>query len=235
MGTKILWYSRPEGGREGSMHRALLLTALVLAMLRPSVGWADQPASHPSFAAPTPPAAAALPSSGEPERASSSYLSLGTDLSPWFLEGFSAIAGFEPAGAPRWRVSVELWRMRLPSFAVNLASANRDKGFAHTIMFASAVYVDRELGDSGLHAGAVFNTMSARIERAGDTQTIPIVEALGRVGYRFLPMGPSGLYLDPWLGAGPQVPLARLPTLAGERYALFPVQFIGTLHAGWRF
>lgn len=162
-------------------------------------------------------------------------ISLGSDVSPWFLGGFSGLAAVEPSALPDWRFSAELWSMELPRFAVELPAGNRDQGFTHDVRLAGALYVDRALGGSGLHAGGIVNVMRARIRRAGEQGDLTIGELLARIGYRWLPLGPRGPFVNPWLGAGPQWPLTERPTLAGRRYALFPVQVLATVHAGWRF
>lgn len=156
---------------------------------------------------------------------------LATDATPWFLHGFSAIVSHEPT--PRDRVSLEVWSMRLPSFAVELARDNVDQGFRHDVRLAGAIYYDRSFG--GLHVGGFVNLMRARITRGAEQGDVTIAETIARVGYRFLPMGPHGLSIDPWIGLGPQLALGPLPTLEGRRYALFPVQVLGTVHLGWRF
>jgi hypothetical protein len=163
------------------------------------------------------------------------YVSLATDVSPWFLDGFSVIAGVEPAAAPRWRFSVEVWSMQLPTFAVELAAANRGKGFTHDVRLAGALYADRALGASGFHVGGIGNLMRARIRRADEAGGLTVGEVLARVGYRWLPLGPRGLFVNPWIAAGPQWALGARPTVASERYTLAPLQVLGTVHLGRRF
>lgn len=156
---------------------------------------------------------------------------LATDAAPWFLHGFSAIVSHEPT--PRDRVSLEVWSMRLPTFAVELARDNVDQGFRHDVRLAGAVYYDRSFG--AFHVGGFVNLMRARITRGAEQGDVTIAETIARAGYRWLPMGPRGLSIDPWLGLGPQIALGALPTLEGRRYALFPVQLLGTVHVGIRF
>jgi len=161
-------------------------------------------------------------------------LSVGTDLSPWFLNGYSAMVFVEPASLPAWRFGAELWSMQLPNFAIEMVKENREQGFSHDIRFAGVLYADRTLGETAWHAGALVNVMLARISRNGTHGDVTIGELLGRVGYRFLPMGPRGIFLDPWFGLGPQMAFGDLPELDGRQYKLFPLQPIATVHAGYR-
>ncbi|MCE9574413.1 MAG: hypothetical protein K8W52_14795 [Deltaproteobacteria bacterium] len=160
-------------------------------------------------------------------------VSVATDLAPWALDGFSVIGAVEPAAWPRWRLGAELWSMRLPRFAVELAGANAGEGWRHDVTIAGTLYVDRFVG--GWHVGGFVNAMRARIERGGASAPLHVLEVIGRVGYRWLPFGPRGLAIDPWLGLGPQVALGARPVLDGERYALAPVQLVATVHVGARF
>lgn len=168
-----------------------------------------------------------------PAAADAPRVMLATDLAPWALDGYSLIGAIEPAPWPRWRIAVELWSMRLPRFAVELARANAGEGWRHDVTIAGAVYVDRFAG--AWHAGGLVNAMRVRVDRGGAGATLPVVEVLGRIGYRWLPFGPRGLAIDPWLGLGPQVALGARPVVDGERYALFPVQAVATVHVGARF
>lgn len=199
---------------------------LVAALLLLSPRAARAGAATPAEPAPSAPAEA----SGE------TRFTLGTDVTPWWLEGFSVLASVEPSAAPRLRLTAEVWAMRLPGFAVDLAESNRGAGFSHRVTLSGALYADLALGGAGLHAGLLANVQRARIARQGaGSETLPVAELLARVGWRLLPFGDTGLAIDPWVGVGPQLPLARLPELGGARYALFPAQLLATVHLGYRF
>ena len=170
------------------------------------------------------------------DRSRASHLTVATDLSPWLLSGFSAIVGYEPAGAPAWRVSAELWSMSLPSFAIELAEQNVGEGWSHHVSVAGALTLDRAIADTGWRVGGLVNVMRARVDRGTAAQAeLTVAEVLVRGGYRWLPLGQHGPSIEPWLGVGPQVAATTLPVVDGQRYALAPVQLIATVHIGWRF
>jgi hypothetical protein len=161
--------------------------------------------------------------------------SVATDATPWFLKGYSGIIAVETQTFPKWRATVELWSMRLPTAVTNLAGDNEGAHFTHDVRWATALYVDRFVGTGGWHVGGALNWMRSEIERQASHGDLSVVEVLARIGFRYLPFGPRGPFFNPWFAAGPQFPTGPLPELDGRKYALSPVQVLGTLHIGWRY
>ncbi len=164
----------------------------------------------------------------EPE----THWSIGTDVSPWFLSGYSVIAGVEPAVCPGCRVQIEVWGFDFPEFYVELAEANAGEGWGRRVNVGGVLYLDYQ-SELGWHVGAAWSTFQSTVSREGATGELLSTEILGRVGWRFFLW--EGLYVDPWVAAGPVWTLSPEPEVAGERYEESPVQILGTLHAGWRF
>ena len=164
-------------------------------------------------------------------------LGLATDVTPWFLHGYSAIATLESDALPDWRLSAEVWGMRLPSLLIDAVPANSGAGWQRQIDFAVGLYADRHLGERGRwHLGGVVNTMSSTITRAdsaGSTQLLTL-ELLARGGFRWFPSSKLGLFIDPWLGLGPLFPLREPEAIGGDTYTEARAQLLGTVHLGWR-
>ena len=121
---------------------------------------------------------------------------------------------------------------------VDRVEANVGEGWRQRVELAVGLYADRHLGESGRwHLGGAVHTMSSSITRAGSNQTRDLLtlEVLARGGYRWFPLTEQGLFINPWLGAGPLVPLTQPAPIAGEVYATARAQVIGTVHVGWRF
>ena len=78
------------------MRHTFALTLIALLLLIPAASWAEF-------------------QDAEPE----THWSLGTDAAPWFLSGYSVIAGVEPAFCPGCRVQVEVWGFDFPEFYVD--------------------------------------------------------------------------------------------------------------------
>jgi hypothetical protein len=179
---------------------------------------------------------AAASQAADEDPAPTTHLSVASDVLPWALDGFSGLVALEPAALPRWRTTVELWRMRLPTFVVDRAGDNAGRGFRHRVRLGVALYQDRTLGRTGWHLGGVGNATWARVDRGGiEHGGLCAADLLLRAGYRWLPFGTPGPFLDPWLAVGLQLPLGDLPTVEGLPYALSRLQVLGTLHVGWRF
>jgi hypothetical protein len=173
-----------------------------------------------------------------PHDAHAVQIGVATDGIPWFLNGFSAIMTVETAAVSPWRFSVEAWGMDLPDTVVERMEMNADEGWRQRIDLAVGLYADRHLGESGRwHLGGTVHTMSSTITRAGSSQSRDLLtlEVLARGGYRWFPLTEQGLFINPWLGAGPLVALTPPEPIAGEAYATARAQVIGTVHVGWRF
>jgi len=159
-------------------------------------------------------------------------VSVATDVSPWFLDGFSGLVMVE---GERWRSSAEVWSFRFPSAVIELNAANAELGWEREVDYALAFYIDRHLLERRrLHVGAAWNTMHSTVRREDAEASFWSTELLVRVGWRWFPFPEAGLFIDPWVGAGPLYALSE-PVVAGERFDELPVQFLGTCHLGWRF
>lgn len=164
------------------------------------------------------------------------HLGVASDATPWLLGGYSGIGMVEVDALPSWRFSLEVWGMDFPEFFVELAEANRDEGWTRRVELGVGLYADHHLGDTGWHVGGALNLMRSTLGREGFDRgaTLTTLEVLVRGGYRWLPMGDEGLFVNPWLAVGQLNPLDEA-RVGGERFVEAPVQFLGTVHVGWRF
>ncbi len=165
-------------------------------------------------------------------------ISIASDMTPWFLQGYSGIVMLEPDGSDL-RLGFEAWGMRYPAALVDLYADNADEGWARRIALALAVYVDWHPAGAGegWHVGGALDLLRSEVTREGATGSGQFWsgEILARGGYRWFPRQDWGLFVNPWLAAGPLVALQPPPTIDGETFVEPPVQALGTAHLGWRF
>ena len=165
--------------------------------------------------------------------------SLATDLSPWFLDGYSAIAMVEPNAVPGLRLTAEFWGMQMPSAVLELGPENRGEGWQRKFTHAVALYGDWHPSKDGTswHVGGILNFLASRLSRDGldEVGRMQSAEVLVRGGYRWFPFSRLGLFVDPWVAAGYIFPVGPRPTVGGEKFVEFPLQVVGTIHLGWRF
>ncbi len=166
-------------------------------------------------------------------------VSLATDVTPWFLDGFSFAAHLEPSPTWRWRFGAELWRMTFTPWLVDSWGANAGEGWHREFHHGVAVYGAwyPRGGGEGLSVGGAVDYLHSRIGRDGVTEVgnLHSLELLARVAFTWFPGSGGQLYLEPYVAAGPLVPLTPEPTLGGETWSEPWVQAIATCHVGWRF
>lgn len=171
--------------------------------------------------------------------AAETQISVASDVSPWFLEGYSGILMLETDALPGFRLTTEFWGMRLPSSIIELGPDNKGEGWQRRFDYAVALYADWHPSGDGTswHVGGIFNVLPSTLSRDGFAaeESLLSAEFLVRGGYRWFPFDDLGLFLNPWLSAGYIFPLETPPTIGGEEFVEFPLQVIGTVHMGWRF
>ena len=162
-------------------------------------------------------------------------VSIASDLTPWFLQGYSGIIMLEPEESS-YRFGGEVWGMRYPETLLALSDAN--KGWHWRIELALAVYADwhPKGGGEGWHLGGAVDLLLSEVARDGQSGVGRFWsgEILVRGGYRWFPIEERGLFVNPWVAVGPLMALESPPSIGGEEFVLPPVQVLGTVHLGWR-
>jgi hypothetical protein len=170
--------------------------------------------------------------------ADNTALSIASDVTPWLLNGYSAIVMLEPKNTPHLRLGAEAWGMRFPEAFIELVPENEGLGWHRDIDAALAIAADFHPagGGRGWHAGLIVNTMRSTVSRDGyNNQTsFWTTELLPRVGYRWFPLPDRGLFVNPWLGAGLLKQLSEPSAIGGATYTEPLIQPLGTIHVGWR-
>ena len=168
--------------------------------------------------------------------AAQTRVSVASDVTPWTLSGYSVVATVEPVA--HWRFSAEVWGFEFPSLLVELNDANQDEGWRRRVDVAVAIYADYALNPDGggFHFGVAVDAIRSTVRRSGvpGDGSFWSLEVLPRVGYRWFVWDDLGLFLNPWVGAGPLVAVESLPVVGGERFEESGVQAVGTVHLGWR-
>ncbi len=167
------------------------------------------------------------------------HLSVATDVTPWLLDGYSAIVMAEGKDLGPWRLTAEVWGMKMPQFHIELATGNQGEDWQRRVDWAAVLYGDYHLGEAGMgwHVGGVVHLMKSTVTRTGRSGQgkLQTLELLARAGYRWFPLEGQGLFLNPWLAAGYLHVIETPKAVAGEVFEELPVQFLGTMHVGWRF
>jgi hypothetical protein len=157
------------------------------------------------------------------------HLTVATDATPWLFKGYSAALFYEPN--EKLRIGGEIWGMTIPTPVVELSAPNRDENWHHRVLVAFAVYLDRHVGP--FHIGGAVNLARSYVDRGGpDSGRFWAIEVMARTGYRLVA---GNLFVDPWLGVGPFIPVETLPVVAGEKFSPLPIQLVGTIHLGARY
>lgn len=183
---------------------------LMLLMLVPVAAWAQEPET----------------------KSEETHWSLGTDAVPWASAGYSVIGGVEPGWCPGCRAQVEVWGFDFPEFFLEINEANAGEGWRRRANVGVGVYLDYQ-AELGWHAGLLWSTFHSTLTREGASADLVSMEVLGRLGWRFIIW--EGLYLDPWVAAGPLWTMQEAPVVAGEQFSEANIQILATLHLGWRF
>lgn len=188
------------------MKRSIAVLILLVAMWAPSVGVAQ----------------------------TKTHWSVGSDVFPWFFSGYSVLGMIEPSASLRF--GVEIWGFDFPAWFVELQEANASEGWKRRADLGVALYGDYFL-TRGWHVGVLANTFRSTVRRAGFAQrgSFWSAEILGRVGYRWQIWAETGLFLNPYVAAGPLWVIGQTPQIGGERFEEAAFQFLGTVHLGWRF
>ncbi len=161
------------------------------------------------------------------------HFSVGTDALPWVSHGYSAMVAVEGATTPL-RVTAEIWSLEFPSAIVELNPENAGEGWARRATGLS-LYFDWHFTEAW-HAGLIVGGLRSRVWRQDHDGSSHFMsyEALARGGYRWLPFDELGLYLNPWVAAGPIVAVGG-DSLGDQVFDELPIQILATLHLGWRF
>jgi hypothetical protein len=161
-----------------------------------------------------------------------------TDPAMFALGGFAAHVRFRLPAAPNWSFGAGAYALTLPSFMVDLDSADRGQGWTSRITFAAGAFVDRFFRDDGegLFVGAQLSGQRFRLTRSDTSGQTAFTNLLvmPRVGYFWRPFQ-AGFYVMPWLGVGGTARVEGDVVLGGRRYDVFPVVAFATVHVGWRF
>jgi len=165
--------------------------------------------------------------------------SVASDPAAWMMNGYSGIVMLEPSVIPHWRMSAEVFGLTFPEVVVELSEANRGHGWQRQIIGSGVLYVDyhpRGHGE-GWHLGGAVNLMFSRLTREGidGESSLTTLELLGRGGYRWFPVDGWGLFLNPWVGLGALLAIEEPAPVGDRAFEEPPVQFLGTVHVGWRF
>ncbi len=166
------------------------------------------------------------------------HISVATDLAPWFNGGHSLIAMFEHDRLlPKWRIGIESWSMTLPQFIVEARSENQGEGWKRHIDRGLAISIDRHRNwGNGWHYGGILNLMDSTVSReahSGEGQ-FRTLEILGKFGYRWFPKKNLGFFVNPWAAAGPMLAISTPREVGGETYIENSIQYLATVHIGWK-
>lgn len=173
-----------------------------------------------------------LPSPTEPVR-----VLVETDPATFALSGYSAHVRV-PLGHSGLTLGAGLYGLNLPDFVADLHPHNEGRDFHLAIRSAYSLFADYHF--SGQPEG-VFVGVQAALQRhevregeRPEMTEVGTVLLMPRLGYLWTPSKDLGLYLMPWVGAGPSIEVYRTND-DNDDYSSLPVLAFGTLHVGWKF
>ena len=158
------------------------------------------------------------------------------DPLPFALDGAAGHVRVALPGAERWTVGAGLYAQDMPALLLTLAPQNRGDDWTGRL-FGAGLFVDHYFKEpvNGAHLGTQVAAHRWTVgTEDGDTSFTSLL-VMPRVGYVWQPFDGAGLYVDPWIGAGPTLPISGSRSVAGDEFGLFPAMFFGAMHVGWRF
>jgi hypothetical protein len=163
-----------------------------------------------------------------------------TDPATFAFRGHSAHVRVAPRSLPGGVLGAGLYGQDLPQFVPNLHPKNADDAFAVSIREAYAIFADYHFAGrpTGLFVGTQVAVQRSQITSRGEqparqAETVSVL-VMPRIGYLWHPLAGSGVYLLPWVGAGPSLEVHRSKDKLADYHAL-PVLAFGALHLGWKF
>ena len=168
--------------------------------------------------------------------------SLSTDSTPYLFNGVSIITFIEnKEHLKNYRIGLEYFHMDMPSFYTNLHPNNKDKNWSQKVNSGYILYLDYFLDSipedkNRFHIGAGASILNSTFTRSTSSQKkdINITEGLLRFGYQWFPFKDTNLFINPFASLLYLIP-EKEPTINDETYTIAPIQFLSTLHVGFKF
>ena len=149
-----------------------------------------------------------------------SRISLETDPTTFFFNGYSLAIRRSATGGKRLDVGAGLYRTELPDFYIEAAEENQDKGWSAR-NFGVDGFVDYHFFDAnrGLTAGLVLSVYQFTLQRnQKETSYNALIETL-RVGYMWRPIKKwDALYIFPWVGLSTGQKIGGSNQIEGETF-----------------
>lgn len=159
--------------------------------------------------------------------------SLGTDISPWLMDGGSLIYSSLSGNC---RLTLEAWKLEFPKAFLDLNKHNKDEGWQRKAT-GFALYIDTfyKNTDDGWYSGLVFSSFYSELSREGydAEEGFRSYEIMLRFGYKWN-LTPN-VSLEPWFAAGPLWTDGNEPTIGGEEFQESKIQMLGTAHLTYSF
>ena len=158
--------------------------------------------------------------------------SLGSDLSPWVMNGYSF---FYTSLSGNCRLTIEAWQIQFPDFITELNSHNKGKEWRRKAngvsLFLDTFY---SMKDEGWYSGIVLSTFRSTVSRIDHLveKSFRSYEVLLRFGYKYNLT--EHISLDPWFAVGPIVTDGREPEVLGETFQESMFQVLGTVHLSYK-
>jgi len=180
-------------------------------------------------------AAAAQPESTPPLSSARAPWRVGIEVDPlpYFLRGYSVVAGVRPSGLPNWRFGLGAFGATMPAAMISAENAGFGVQVPWSIAANAVYYFSPDRG--GFYAGPIAMYQQTRYTHTSAPGAS--VDA-GRMniglegGFQWLPFQQIGLYLNPWIGAGAGFDLGT-PAVGANEYRAGTFTPMFGLHVGY--
>ena len=166
-------------------------------------------------------------------------IDVATDSLVWFLDGYSAIVGYQHSDYPNLRLHAEVFGLTFPDSFIDLNEVNANEGWERVIDQAFMLALDHYPFEQlpGLHYGAGFNIQSSTLSRKGliGSTTLQTFELLLSLGFRLKPFEAWDLFLTPYAAIGIPFETNTPESLGGEVFEEPVIQWVGSVRIGWTF
>ena len=158
--------------------------------------------------------------------------SIGTDVSPWMMEGYSFLYSSLSGNC---RLTLETWEIVFPQGFIDLNKHNKAEDWRRKATGVS-LYLDTfyTAQDEKWYSGLIFSTFRSSLSRIDHTKekSYRSYEILLRFGYKYHIT--KQLSIDPWFALGPIVTDGKEPKIFGETFQESKFQVLATMHVSYK-